>query len=503
MTVGDAGGARRAVASEARGSGGAVATAHPLATEAALAALADGGSAVDAAVCAQAVLCVTSPHACGVGGDVLALVHEPGGRVRAVNGTGRSAAGADGGLHTQGGASVTVPGIVDGWARLHERWGHLPWRRVLAPALHLAADGTGVDDDLARAAEAHRPRLERGGGAAWSLLARPARWRQPELAELLDLVAARGAPAFYTGEVAEALTAAVRADGGSLDAEDLAAHRTRVGEPVSVPWDGGTAHVQPPSSQGVLLALALDAVELRLPAGAAALLDGVAREHVLVEVTQAAFASRDDCADPAAVLATDVTVHAGRASGRGGPRAYLHTAGVAAADADGLVVSSLVSVFDDFGAATFVPRFGFALNNRAGGFTSGANRPRPSAFPVHTLAPALHVGPTGALALATPGADGQVQTLLQVLARLRYDAVPLAGAVTAPRWRSEDGALLVEEGHPAAADLAARGHRVVPLPPGDDRFGAVVAVTAGPRPASGVGVSAVADWRRRTTAAAR
>ncbi len=482
----------------AAGTGGAVATAHPLATEAALTALSDGGTAVDAAVCAQAVLCVTSPHACGVGGDVLALVAEPGGRVQAVNGTGRSAARADGQLHTQGGGSVTVPGIVDGWARLHEQWGGLPWTRVLAPALTLAADGFEIDDDLARAAEVHRPRLERGGGADWSLLSRPARWRQPELAELLGRLAIYGAPGFYGGEVAAELVAAARADGGRLGESDLATHRTFVGDPVSVPWQDGTMYVQPPSSQGVLLALALDAVERRLPAEAAALLRGAAREHVLVEVTQSAFAHRDQAADPAAVLAADVTVDVARASRRGGPRAYLHTAGVAVADAAGMVVSSLVSVFDDFGAGTFVPRFGFALNNRAGGFTGGANRPRPSALPVHTLAPALHVGPGGALGLATPGADGQVQTLLQVLARCRYDGAPLPEAVSAPRWRGEDGALLIEDDHPAAADLRARGHDVVPLRPGDDRFGAVVAVSS----TSAGGTSAVADWRRRTTAAA-
>ncbi len=485
----------------AAGTGGAAATAHPLATEAAVAALSDGGSAVDAAVCAQAVLCVTSPHACGVGGDVLALVHEPGGRVRAVNGTGRSAAGADDRLHTQGGASVTVPGIVDGWWQLHERWGRLPWRRVLAPALDLAAGGTVVDDDLARSAETHRARLERGGGAGWSLLQRPGRWLQPELADLLERVADAGPAGFYGGEVAAALVAAVRADGGALDAADLTAHRTDLPEPVSVPWQDGAMHVQPPSSQGVLLALALDVVERRLPAEAVALLGGPGREHLLVEVTQAAFAHRDDCADPAAVLEAEVAVDVDRASRRGGPRAYLHTAGVATVDSAGMVVSSLVSVFDDFGSGTFVPRFGFALNNRAGGFTAGANRPRPSARPVHTLAPSLHLGPAGALGMATPGADGQVQTLLQVLARRRYDDAGLPDAVAAPRWRSEDGALLVESDHPAAEDLRARGHDVVPLRPGDDRFGAVVAVTAGPEDST-TGTTAVADWRRRTTAAA-
>jgi gamma-glutamyltranspeptidase/glutathione hydrolase len=479
----------------ADGRGGAAATAHPLATAAALDALSDGGTAADAALAAQAVLCVTSPHSCGVGGDVMALVREPAGAVTAVNGTGRSAHAHDGRVHAGGGPSATVPGAVAGWERLHARWGRLPWARVLDPAVRLAADGVAVGPGLAAALRAHRTRLERGGAGEWDLLREPDAWRQPELAALLRRIADEGVAAFYAGGTAAAIARATARHGGGIDTDDLAAHTTVVAAPVTVPWDGGTLHVQPPSSQGVLLALALRTVDgLPMPATGAA----AGRDHLLVEVTRAAFAHRDDCADAAAVLARRLDVDPERAARHGGgPRAYLHTAGVATADAEGGVVSSLVSVFDSFGSGVFVPEHGFALNNRGGGFTAGANAPRPSAFPVHTLAPALHETPGGVLALATPGADGQVQTLLQVLVRLRDDRALLADAVAAPRWRSEDGGLLVEDDHPAVDDLRTRGHDVRLLPAGDDRFGAVVAARWH-RGHTG----AVGDGRRRTAAGA-
>ena len=184
-----------------------------------------------------------------------------------------------------------------------------------------------------------------------------------------------------------------------------------------------------------------------------------------------------------------------RASNRGGPRAYLHTAGVACADAHGMVVSSLVSVFDDFGSCVFVPPLGITLNNRAGGFTAGANAPGPGKRPVHTLAPCLLTTPQGVLALATPGADGQVQTLLQVLMGLQMQGLDLATAIARPRWRSEQGALLIEQSHPGADTLLALGHRITQCADGDVRFGAVV--SAGSVHAQPV---AAADWRRETSA---
>lgn len=477
------------------GGRGAVAAAAPEAVTAGLGALADGGSAVDAAIAAQAALCVVAPHSCGVGGDVLLLMRTPDGTVAALNGTGAAPRTALPAYPPDGGASVTVPGIVQGWAEAHARWGRLPLRRDLAAAVALARDGVAVSAPLARAVDAQRRRLLQGGAAPWPLLAAAPgdRWVQPDLAGLLAAVAEEGPDAFYTGDVAAAVERAVRRDGGVLDAADLAARSVESPAPIAVAWAGGTLHVQPPMSQGVLLAAAAAEVDRRWSAGQAP------SDHVLVELTEAAFAVRDRCGEGAGLLSEPLAVDEQRAARRGGPRAYLHTAGVAVADADGMVVSSLVSVFDDFGAGTFVPEGGFVLGNRAAGFTAAPNDGAPGKRPVHTLAPALLAGPDGTVtALATPGADGQVQTLLQVLVALRRGAA-LHEALHAPRWRSEGGRLLVEPGHPARDDLAARGHDVIDLPAGDDRFGAVVAAGTGldSRP------WAAGDWRRTVTAGAR
>ncbi len=199
------------------------------------------------------------------------------------------------------------------------------------------------------------------------------------------------------------------------------------------------------------------------------------------------------CAEGEGLLGTELMINLAAAQRRGGPRAYLHTAGVAVSDADGMTVSSLVSVFDDFGSCVFVPECGITLNNRAGGFTDGANAAGPGRIPVHTLAPAMVLTDRGTLALATPGADGQVQTLLQVMTGIFRDGLDLAEAVRKPRWRSEGGDVLIERSHPAQTDLARLGHRLRILDDGDVRFGAIVC--AGDIDDAPIALS---DWRRHT-----
>jgi len=152
-------------------------------------------------------------------------------------------------------------------------------------------------------------------------------------------------------------------------------------------------------------------------------------------------------------------------------------------------------VFDDFGSCVYVPELGITLNNRAGGFTTGANAAAPGKRPVHTLAPALLTTAQGPLALATPGADGQVQTLLQVIVAIQREGIDLAKAIARPRWRSENGRLLIEQSHPARESLDALGHRLEPLRDGEVRFGAVV--SAGYIDEEPI---ATADWRRDTCA---
>lgn len=469
---------------------GAVAAAHPLAVAAGQDLLTHGGSAADAMIAAQAVLCVVTPDACGVGGDMLALVHAPGALPQAVNGAGAAPLGlrqvSDDGPH-----SITVPGIVDAWCTLSERYGRASLARALAPAIRLALAGVRIPERLSATLNTHRQRLLRGGAGQWVLFDARAgsRVAQPQLGALLERVGAEGRAAFYQGVAARQIATAIAGLGGMLAEADLAAHETSLAAPLETRWNAFTVASQPPMAQGVLLNMSVQALarhgELAPP------LD----DHVAVELTNAAFGYRDRIAEGAALLAHELSIDFERASNKAGPRAYLHTAGVACADARGMVISSLVSVFDDFGSCVFVPELGFTLNNRAGGFTGGANAAAPGKRPVHTLAPVLLKTPHGMLALATPGADGQVQTLLQVLMCLQREEGDLASAIARPRWRSENGVLLIEHDHGAIAGLTALGHRVSSCPSGDLRFGAVV--SAGFIDAVPV---AAADWRRETAA---
>ena len=191
-----------------------------------------------------------------------------------------------------------------------------------------------------------------------------------------------------------------------------------------------------------------------------------------------------------------------RGGERVGPAGYNHTTGVCTAGADGVVVSMLISVFDDFGCATVVPEYGFLLNDRLLGAASDPESPNaaaPGRRPVHTLAPIVVERPGSALALATPGADGQVQVLLQLLRDVIERGSDLSSALDAPRWRSVGAQLAVESTYPEdlTADLEALGHRVERRAFGDGLFGAACAAET----ADGQ-VSAWADPRRMVACAA-
>ena len=469
------------------GQRGAISAAHPLAVSAGQQMLAAGGNAVDALIAAQAVLAVIAPDACGLGGDAFVLLHDRNG-VRAINGAGAAPRDATE-MAGDGAQSVTVPGLVDTWAHLagHARLG---LAAALAPAIRLARNGCRVDPGLAAARDAQQARLIAGGAADWALMqaAAGSRFVQPALARTLERIATNGRDGLYRGAVAQEMVSRVQAGGGVLGLHDLEPDAATELAPITVEIAGHRVHVQPPASQGVLLAMALNA-------WAKGGVDSANFDHLAIELTQAAFAFRNDVARGPALLDEPLTIDPDKAGLRGGPRSYLHTAGVSVADAEGTVASSLVSVFDDFGSGIYLPDSGFVLNNRGGGFTGGLNAFAPGARPIHTLAPALVEGPMGVVALSTPGADGQVQTLLQVLLGWLVQGRDLAQVVDAPRWRSEDGALLVEAGHPARDRLHAMGHKVRDTASGDMRFGAVTAA----------GLSdgtpfALGDWRRTTWA---
>jgi gamma-glutamyltranspeptidase / glutathione hydrolase len=474
-----------------RGDRGAAATGHPIATGVAQSVLASHGNAVDAAIAAQAALCVLLPQSCGLGGDGLAIVRHPDGTNRTYLGAGMAPAAARPPVRDDG-SSVTVPGVVHAWQTLAREEGTLPLGELLAPAGALAEEGAVLSHSVVSATLARRRRLERGGAAGWEVVEAESSGKRvplPALARVLREIGKRGADAFYRGPISEAIASAVRRDGGSMTTEDLAEHATPVGEPIDVSWEGRAIRLMPPPSQAVLLGWALVALD-RLAPVAEDLLD-----HACVELINAAFQHRREVERGPTLLEEALEIDLDRASRRGGPRGNLHTVGVATADREGTIVSSLVSLFDDFGSGTFVPEGGFVLNNRAAGFTDPPNHYRPGTRPVHTLSPILIERGSSVTALATPGADGQVQTLLQVLVGTVCRGLDLPAAVVRPRWRSEEGRLLVEASLGGANRLASLGHDVHVLPNGDDRFGAVVAAGI----ENGVPF-AVADLRREAWA---
>lgn len=474
-----------------RGAIGAVSAAHPLATAAAQGVMQAGGSAADAAIAAQAVLCVVAPDACGLGGDMLCLVRTADGECTALNGAGAAPSKARN-WAVSGGASATVPGIVHAWGELSARWGLLPLARVLDPALSLARHGSPLAASLGQALDQQRGRLLAGGAGDWPLMAADGQGMlaQPALAATLEAIGRHGANWFYD-DLGPAIASAVRRNNGAMSVQDLALHRTVVAKPLTTRWQGLTVHVQPPLSQGVLLSMCLGNLE-RLGS-----LSKADRDHAQIELTEACFGLRDRVGEGSALLDEILIPDMVKAGRRGGPRPYLHTAGVAAADRTGMVVTSLVSVFDDFGSCVYVPEGGFTLNNRGAGFTRAPNDFAPGRRPVHTLAPLLIEGDFGAIGMATPGADGQIQTLLQVLDNLFIEGLDIASAIDRPRWRSEDGRVLIEAGHERRRELLARGHDVTVLADGHTKFGAVVfAGHLEGMPA------AAADWRRETWAGA-
>jgi len=467
---------------------GASSSSHPLATAAAQRQLFDGGSAADAVIAAQAVLSVVAPESCGLGGDAFFLVKDSGEITTAINASGRSSRNA---LRTNvqdDGTSVTVPGMVSGWRELHRRWGRLDLRAVLSPAIELAEKGMPVRVHLAEVIEKQRKRLHRGGAQAWPLLQAPAGAVvcQPELARTFNSLLA-GLDGFYGKEIAEAVCSAVGNQGGVLDASDFQHHSPTVTEAIKVTWRDRTVYLQPPMSQGILLGMALKGLEKLNPIPSEDL------DHLCIELTESVFQHRSNVVSGRELLSQELPVDRAKASRRGGPRAYLHTAGVAAADSTGLVVSSLASVFDDLGSAIYLPRHGFVLNNRGSGFTDAPNEYAPGKSPVHTLAPIIVEQPNTRAALATPGADGQIQALLQVL--VKETAQDLSLAIGAPRWRSENASVLIEQSHSRIDALRALGHSVKVIPDGDDRVGCIVC--------AGIHEGlpfAVADWRREAWA---
>jgi gamma-glutamyltranspeptidase/glutathione hydrolase len=531
-----------------RGTNGAVVAPHHLATAAGLRILADGGSAVDAAIAANAVLAVVNPDACGIGGDAFWLIWDAAaGRLHALNGSGRAPAAADASalrasgltvLPRRGPLTITVPGAVRSWGDAHERYGRLSRDRVLGPAIALARDGFAAWAGFVVDVERMTPLVREvaGPGAGFFAVYRPhgRPWREgervrlPALAMTLETLARDGFDAFYEGDLAARQAAGLSAAGCPIAEADLRAHASTWAEPIERTYRGVRVTTHPPNSSGVV-ALELLAILERFepPPPEAFGPDGVRDArwiHLGIEAAKLAMADRDAfLTDPAfrevpvdalldasyaAELASRIDL--GRASSP--PRASNPPGGgtiyLATVDRDGNAVSLIESNYQGFGSGVVDPVTGIHYHNRGSYFSLDPAHPNvlePHKRTLHTLLPGMlfRDGQPGPWVVAgSMGGDAQPQVHAQLVSALVDGRVDVRTAVAAPRWYVEPEDHFVppldvhlEPRHaPGIAEaLVERGHRLVPTAAFDGNLGhehAIELIDGGPAAPDGSLVAA-------------
>ncbi len=515
----------RAGRSMAMGRRGMVATSHTLATLAGLDMLRAGGSALDAAIAAAAALAVVEPMMTGPGGDVWMLYYEAKtGRVRALNGSGRSPRALTReqlrarGLHhiaPDSWESVTVPGAPGAWLEAHARFGRLPFAATLAPAIELAAGGFPVTEQGARMWRENERALRRDPWTARAWLTPEGRapragevFRAPALARTLRRLAEEGREGFYGGPIAREIVRHARETGGYLRLEDFREAAPEWVEPVSTRFGEYEVFQCPPNGQGLAVLLLLNLLENDTPPSPDP--QDPAWIHLCVEAKKLAFADTERwVADPAfAEIPLAALLSKSRAAGRralirpdramrraspGPLPAGEDTVYLCAADAEGNAVSFINSLYYAFGSKITGGSTGVLLQCRGAGFSLKRGHPNeyaPGKRPFHTIIPGM-VLRAGALYMAygVMGGSFQPQGHAQfLLNHLRFGMTPQE-AMDCPRWRHDaPGRLWLEHGVPRATHEALRalGHNTAPAPGG--QFGGAQAILQ--HPESGVWIGA-------------
>ena len=515
---------------------GMAATAQPLATQVAIDILKRGGSAIDAAIAANAALGLMEPVGCGIGGDLFAIVWDPKTKkLYGYNGSGRSPMGRSledlkrklngrTDMPSHGSLTVTVPGAVDGWFALHQRFGKLPMKKVLEPAIRYAEQGYPVSQLVAdywkrnfRGFERNAKDIEEIANARATYLVNgeaPAHgqmFRNPDLARTYGLIAKGGRDAFYKGKIAKTMDAYFRRIGGDLRLKDFAAHTGDWVDPVGVNYRGYDVYELPPNTQGVAalqMLKMLEAYDLKsMGRGSADAL------HVMVEAKRLAFEDLGKFyADPAtynapvAELISDAYAAKRRAlidmkranpetppgeiKLRQGDTTYLTTA-----DSDGMMVSLIQSNYRGMGSGLVADGLGFMFQDRGELFALDPSHPNvyaPGKRPFQTIIPAF-VMKDGKpfMSFGVMGGDLQPQGHVQILVNMIDFGLNVQEAGDAARFRhvgSEDwtrknsggvGKLQLETGigEDVRNELKRRGHDIEP---GDGGFGGYQAIMRDP-----------------------
>jgi gamma-glutamyltranspeptidase/glutathione hydrolase len=445
---------------------GMVAAPHAAAAESGHAVLVEGGNALEAMVAMAASIAAVYPHMNHIGGDGFWLLREPRGRVRAIMAAGPAGAQATRELYREHEAipargalaALTVPGAVGGWMLALEAaralGGALPLDLLLGAAIGQARDGYVVTRSQARLSAEKLAELkdEPGFAAAFLPDGKPpqagATLRQSALAATLDHLAHAGLDDFYRGDVGREIASDLERIGSPVTRDDLVRYRAVLAEPLSVRLDAGLLYNTPPPTQGLASLLILALYE-RLRVAEA---EGFEFAHGLVEATKRAFRVRDRVVtDPArlpspperSLEAAFLDAEAGRIDRRKAapwpaPAGAGDTIWMGAADASGLVVSYIQSLYWEFGSGCVLPATGVLMQNRGSSFSldrNARNALAPGRLPFHTLNPALAVlGDGRIMAYGTMGGDGQPQTQAMLFARHVLHRQPLERAIDAPRW---------------------------------------------------------------------
>ena len=486
-----------------------VSTSHPLAAQAGLQILRQGGNAVDAAVATAAVMTVVEPVSNGLGSDSFCILWD-GRQLHGLNASGRAPQawtpdyfkakyGADAvSPPKRGWDSVTVPGAVASWVALSERFGKLPFADLMAPAIEIAERGYSVPIVVQEKWAAAAPLLANEPGYAAAFMPRG---RAPHVGELfrfaeaarsLRLIGETRGAAYYGGEIAEAAARHAREHGGAITVADFAAYRPEWVAPIGKDYRGHTLHEIPPNGQGIAALIALGILEQFDLAGLT--VDGVDSQHLQIEAMKLAFAdvyryvAEPSCMEVTAEQLLDPAYLATRARLIDMKRAQDFGAGnpvkggtiyLTAADESGMMVSFIQSNYMGFGSGVVVPGYGLSMQNRGHAFSLEAgnlNVVAPGKRPFHTIIPAfLTKDGQPVMSFGVMGANMQPQGHMQTLVRmLDYRQQPQA-ACDAPRWRYNEGLEINVERQmdPVTVQgLAERGHRMEVINDSYQDFGA-------------------------------
>jgi gamma-glutamyltranspeptidase/glutathione hydrolase len=450
---------------------GIVATSQVLASQAGAHILERGGSAIDAAIAANAVLGVTEPMMNGIGGDLFLLYWDAkSGKLYGLNASGWAPQGLtidflkkqgitsmpDDGIH-----SVTVPGAVDGWAKAHQRFGKLPWKDLFTPAIYYAEHGYSVPEiihdfwgigraKLKQTEEAQRVFLPNGKPPAVG-----EQFSNPDLGKALRLLADRGPREFYEGEIAKAILKTSNALGGTMGPGDLAEFSSEWVEPISIDYRGWRVYELPPNGQGMAALEMLNIMAASQPDNHGP--EGAVELHKKIEAMKLAYTdlyryngdprfasipvpgllSKQYAAQRAALIDPQ---KANCAAANGTP-AKSDTTYLAAVDKEGNIASLIQSVYDYFGSGVAVTGMGFLLQDRGGLFVLDPKHPdalAPHKRPFHTIIPAFMEQGDQHIGFGIMGGSNQPLAHAQFVSNLVDYGWNIQAALSAPRFTIRD-----------------------------------------------------------------